>query len=239
MMEKLLNDKEDLLNERLRVVEYNINEVTDKIGKNKDDIYLVAATKTVSVENINRAINLGVKIIGENKVQELLKKYDDIEKDHCQVHFIGHLQTNKVKDIIGKVQMIQSLDSYKLGKEISRVSKMKGVVTNVMIEVNIGREENKFGVFEENLTELLKKLSELENLKIRGLMTIPPFNENTYKTRDYFRKMTELFIDIADKKIDNINMDFLSMGMSADYIQAIENGANMIRIGSGLFGSRN
>lgn len=239
MMEKLLNDKEDLLNERLRVVEYNINEVTDKIGKNKDNIYLVAATKTVSVENINRAINLGVKIIGENKVQELLKKYDDIEKDHCQVHFIGHLQTNKVKDIIGKVQMIQSLDSYKLGKEISRVSKMKGVVTNVMIEVNIGREENKFGVFEENLTELLKKLSELENLKIRGLMTIPPFNENTYKTRDYFRKMTELFIDIADKKIDNINMDFLSMGMSADYIQAIENGANMIRIGSGLFGSRN
>lgn len=239
MMEKLLNDKEDLLNERLRVVEYNINEVTDKIGKNKDDIYLVAATKTVSVENINRAINLGVKVIGENKVQELLKKYDDIEKDHCQVHFIGHLQTNKVKDIIGKVQMIQSLDSYKLGKEISRVSKMKGVVTNVMIEVNIGREENKFGVFEENLTELLKKLSELENLKIRGLMTIPPFNENTYKTRDYFRKMTELFIDIADKKIDNINMDFLSMGMSADYIQAIENGANMIRIGSGLFGSRN
>lgn len=239
MMEKLLNDKEDLLNERLRVVEYNINEVTDKIGKNKDDIYLVAATKTVSVENINRAINLGVKIIGENKVQELLKKYDDIEKDHCQVHFIGHLQTNKVKDIIGKVQMIQSLDSYKLGKEISRVSKMKGVVTNVMIEVNIGREENKFGVFEENLTELLKKLSELENLKIRGLMTIPPFNENTYKTRDYFRKMTELFIDIADKKIDNINMDFLSMGMSANYIQAIENGANMIRIGSGLFGSRN
>lgn len=239
MMEKLLNDKEDLLNERLRVVEYNINEVTDKIGKNKDDIYLVAATKTVSVENINRAINLGVKIIGENKVQELLKKYDDIEKDHCQVHFIGHLQTNKVKDIIGKVQMIQSLDSYKLGKEISRVSKMKGVVTNVMIEVNIGREENKFGVFEENLTELLKKLSELENLNIRGLMTIPPFNENTYKTRDYFRKMTELFIDIADKKIDNINMDFLSMGMSADYIQAIENGANMIRIGSGLFGSRN
>lgn len=239
MMEKLLNDKEDLLNERLRVVEYNINEVTDKIGKNKDNIYLVAATKTVSVENINRAINLGVKIIGENKVQELLKKYDDIEKDHCQVHFIGHLQTNKVKDIIGKVQMIQSLDSYKLGKEIYRVSKMKGVVTNVMIEVNIGREENKFGVFEENLTELLKKLSELENLKIRGLMTIPPFNENTYKTRDYFRKMTELFIDIADKKIDNINMDFLSMGMSADYIQAIENGANMIRIGSGLFGSRN
>ena len=108
-----------------------------------------------------------------------------------------------------------------------------------MVEVNIGREENKFGVFEENLTELLKKLSELENLKIRGLMTIPPFNENTYKTRDYFRKMTELFIDIADKKIDNINMDFLSMGMSADYIQAIENGANMIRIGSGLFGSRN
>ena len=199
----------------------------------------MAATKTVSVENINRAINLGVKIIGENKVQELLKKYDDVEKDHCQVHFIGHLQTNKVKDIIGKVQMIQSLDSYKLGKEISRVSKMKGVVTNVMIEVNIGREENKFGVFEENLTELLKKLSELENLKIRGLMTIPPFNENTYKTRDYFRKMTELFIDIADKKIDNINMDFLSMGMSADYIQAIENGSNMIRIGSGLFGSRN
>lgn len=185
------------------------------------------------------AVHLGVKIIGENKVQELLKKYDDIEKDHCQVHFIGHLQTNKVKDIIGKVQMIQSLDSYKLGKEISRVSKMKGVVTNVMIEVNIGREENKFGVFEENLTELLKKLSELENLKIRGLMTIPPFNENTYKTRDYFRKMTELFIDITDKKIDNINMDFLSMGMSTDYIQAIENGANMIRIGSGLFGSRN
>ncbi len=239
MMEKLLNDKEDLLNERLRIVEYNINEVTDKIGKNKDDIYLVAATKTVSVENINRVIRLGVKIIGENKVQEFLKKYDYIEKDHCKMHFIGHLQTNKVKDIIGKVQMIQSLDSYKLGKEISRVSKMKGVVTNVMIEVNIGREENKFGVFEENLTELLKKLGELENLKIRGLMTIPPLNENTYKTRDYFRKMTELFIDIADKKIDNINMDFLSMGMSADYIQAIENGANMIRIGSGLFGSRN
>lgn len=207
-------------------------------GRKREDITFLAATKTVEPQVINYAVSLGLKHIGENKVQELLSKYDEYDLANCDLQFIGHLQTNKVRQIVGKVSMIQSVDSLKLAKEISLRSKMNDVTTDILLEVNIGREENKSGVLEENLEELLQKTAELENIRVRGLMTVPPICDKKADVCKFFDKMYKLFIDISCKTLDNVSMDFLSMGMSDDYIEAILSGANMIRVGSGLFGAR-
>ena len=172
-------------------------------------------------------------------MQELLSKYEDYNLENCSLQFIGHLQTNKVRQIAGKVDLIQSVDSLKLAKEISKESKKRNITTDILVEVNIGREENKSGVFEEQLEELLCQIAELESISVRGLMTIPPICDNTRKIQKYFNNMHKLFIDISQKKLDNINMSILSMGMSADYYEAILEGANMVRVGSSLFGARN
>ena len=226
-------------------VEKNYNEITENIaaaaiksGRRPEDITFLAATKTVEPIVINHAVSLGLRYIGENKVQELLSKYDEYDLANCQLQFIGHLQTNKVRQIIGKVSMIQSVDSLKLASEISKQSVKDGVDTDILIEVNIGREENKSGVLEEELFELLEKTSKLENIKVRGLMTIPPICGSKTENYKYFDKMNKLFIDISAKTLDNVSMDFLSMGMSDDYQEAILAGANMVRVGSGLFGAR-
>ncbi len=216
----------------------NIARAAEKSGRKPEDISFLAATKTVEPEFINYAISLGLKQIGENRVQELLSKYDEYNLDNCELHFIGHLQTNKVRQIIGKVSMIQSVDSFHLAKEISRLSVKNGVTTDVLIEVNIGREENKSGVLTENLEELIGKISLLENIKIRGLMSVPPICDTKTEISKFFDNMYKLFIDISPKKSDNVCMDFLSMGMSDDYQEAILCGANMIRVGSRLFGAR-
>ena len=176
--------------------------------------------------------------IGENKVQELLSKYDELELSHCDCQFIGHLQTNKVRQLIGRVSMIQSVDSLKLAREISKVSLSRGLSTDVLIEVNIGREENKSGILPEGLAELLEQISKLPSIRVRGLMAIPPISENISDTMRYFTNMSQYFVDIKAKKIDNVTMDYLSMGMSADYALAIEAGANLVRVGSALFGAR-
>ena len=227
-------------------VEYNyqlinerIAEAAQKIGKAREDITFLAATKTVDAATINHAISLGLDHIGENRVQELLAKYEEYDLENCSLQFIGHLQSNKVRQIVGKVDLIQSVDSFKLAKEISAQSLKRNVHTDLLVEVNIGREENKSGVFEENLEELLCQIAELDGISVQGLMTIPPICDNKQKISHYFNKMHRLFIDISQKKLDNINMHILSMGMSDDYREAILAGATMVRIGSALFGARN
>lgn len=226
-------------------VEYNyklinerIAEAAQKVGKSREDITFLAATKTVEPEVINHAISLGLYYIGENKVQELLSKYDSYNLENCSLQFIGHLQTNKVRQIVNKVDLIQSVDSVKLANEIAKQSLKLNKTTDILVEVNIGREENKSGVYPENLEELLCEISKIEGISVKGLMTIPPICDNKHKISKYFNNMHNIFIDISQKKLDNISMTILSMGMSADYYEAILEGANMVRIGSSLFGAR-
>lgn len=240
-MEKLSNDFEQRcrnLEENLKVIRSRIAEAAIKSGRSEQDITLLAATKTVPVEVINRGIELGINHIGENRVQELCEKYDSYRLNNCELQFIGHLQTNKVKNIIGKVSMIQSVDSVKLAAEISRLSVQHGLTTDILIEVNIGSEENKSGVLPQNLYALLPQAAALPAIRVRGLMAIPPADASESETMGYFTNMFKYFIDIKTKKIDNIHMDFLSMGMSSDYYEAILAGANMVRVGSALFGPR-
>lgn len=233
-MERSLTDIKynyDFINEK-------IAEAAMKAGKTRDDITFLSATKTVEPEYINYAISLGLSYIGENKVQELLSKYDEYNLEDCSLQFIGHLQSNKVKQIVGKVDLIQSIDSIKLAKEVSKCSLKNNITSDILVEVNIGKEENKSGVMPEMLEELVEEISTLPAVNVKGLMTIPPICEKNDEIRRYFEKMNRLFLDISSKKLDNISMDILSMGMSSDYYEAILEGANMVRIGSALFGNR-
>ena len=214
----------------------SLDKAVSKTGKKIDDIILLAATKTVDTDTINYAVSKGISYIGENKVQELLSK----EKDYapCHRHFIGHLQTNKVKDIIDKVEMIQSVDSLKLAKEISKQAVKNNLEMEILLEVNIGDEESKWGFRPEDTENAVREIAKLPNLKIKGLMAIPPICENSEENRPYFQKMKKLFVDIGDKNIDNSSMDILSMGMSDDFDIAVEEGANLVRVGTALFGRR-
>lgn len=225
--------------ENLKTIRGRIAEAAVKSGRRPEDIVLLAATKTVPAEVINHAVSLGVAHIGENRVQELEEKYEAYDLAHCDLQFIGHLQTNKVKYLVGRVSMIQSVDSVKLANEISRLSSARNVTTDILVEVNIGEEANKSGVLPGELGSLLEQLSAVPRVHVRGLMAIPPANASEKESMDYFFRMRQYFVDIKDKKIDNIAMDYLSMGMSADYPQAILSGANMVRIGTALFGPRN
>lgn len=226
-------------------IKYNYGFINEKIaeaamkaGKTRDDITFLSATKTVEPEYINYAISLGLSYIGENKVQELLSKYDQYNLENCSLQFIGHLQSNKVRQIVGKVDLIQSIDSMKLAKEVSKCSLKNNITSDILVEVNIGNEENKSGVMPEMLEELVEEISTLPAVNVKGLMTIPPICEKKDEIRRYFEKMNRLFLDISSKKLDNVSMDILSMGMSSDYYEAILEGANMVRIGSALFGNR-
>lgn len=233
-MERSLTDIKynyDFINEK-------IAEAAMKAGKTRDDITFLSATKTVEPEYINYAISLGLSYIGENKVQELLSKYDQYNLENCSLQFIGHLQSNKVRQIVGKVDLIQSIDSMKLAKEVSKCSLKNNITSDILVEVNIGKEENKSGVMPEMLEELVEGISTLPAVNVKGLMTIPPICEKKDEIRRYFEKMNRLFLDISSKKLDNVSMDILSMGMSSDYYEAILEGANMVRIGSALFGNR-
>jgi len=231
--------------EKLSAEEFdkNLYDVTEKLdialkisGRNREDVILLAATKTVDPETVNYALSKGIKYIGENKVNELLSK-DDMIND-CHRHFIGHLQTNKVKDVINRAQMIESVDSIKLAKEISRLAVKNDKTMEILIEINIGGEESKWGFTPEKAEDAVREIAALPNLRVKGLMAIPPVSENREDSRKYFRKMNKLFIDISSKKIDNSSMDILSMGMSGDFDIAVEEGANLIRLGTALFGGR-
>lgn len=233
-----LSDRFMTVEKNLRVIRANIEKAAQRARKRPEDILLLAATKTVDAEVVNHAIKLGVRCVGENRVQELLLKYDALHKEGVESHFIGHLQTNKVADIVDKVSMIQSVDRLRLAEEIDRQAAKRGKVMNILVEVNIGEEASKSGVRVQDTEALIRDITRFPHLKVRGLMTIPPFCDNLEETRQYFSIIRKLFIDITGKKIDNVTMDFLSMGMSDDYEEAIASGANIVRIGSALFGSR-
>lgn len=233
MTEKLSAEEFDL---NLKSVTERLEKALERSGRKREDVILLAATKTVDAKTVNYAISKGISYIGENKVQEFLLKNDSIDTAHR--HFIGHLQTNKVKDIIDKVELIQSVDSVKLAKEISKQAAKRDIMMDILLEVNIGGEESKWGFEPENLLENIKEISKFDNLRIKGLMAIPPVCENAQENRKYFAKMYKLFIDIGAEKIDNSSMEILSMGMSDDFDVAIEEGANLIRLGTVLFGRR-
>lgn len=220
-----------------RVLE-NVKECAVKAGRSEKDVRLMCVTKTVEPVYINKAIELGADLIGENRVQEYLGKRDELNLNGVERHLIGHLQTNKVKQIVGEVDMIESVSSVKLAKEISKVSLQKGIVTKCLVEVNVGKEESKSGIFLEELEETLCEIAELPAIKIKGLMTIPPICETPDEARRYFAMLRQSFIDIKDKKTDNIDMEILSMGMSGDYEAAIAEGSNIVRVGSAIFGAR-
>ena len=214
-------------------------------GRKREDVTLLAVTKTVPPARINAAIGAGVTHIGENRVQELLGKRDALRLDGVDVHLIGHLQTNKVRQIVGRVGMIESVDSLRLAEAISQASLREDNTrilpvgyTEVLVEVNIGGEEQKTGVAPERLEELLYAMAALPGIRVRGLMTVPPILTAPEEQRRVFSQMYKLFIDIRGKNIDNIRMDMLSMGMSSDYEQAILEGSTLVRIGSALFGRR-
>jgi len=231
--------------EQFENIEYNLKKIDEKIaeaavksGRQRQDVRFMAVTKTVDIFRINKAIDCGVDLIGENKVQEFLSKKPDLNLDGVETHLIGHLQTNKVNKIVGQVDMIESVDSLKLANEISKYSQKNDLTTDILVEVNIGGEENKTGLPFEMLEEFLYNISELPSISVRGLMTIPPLSQNNAENLKFFSKMYNMYVDIRSKKIHNINMDILSMGMSGDYETAILCGSNLVRIGSAVFGPR-
>lgn len=214
-----------------------INEAATCVGKNYEDITLLAATKTVPVEVINYAFEKGIKYMGENRVQEFLSKEEALNKGfHRQ--FIGTLQTNKVKQIVGRVELIQSVDSLKLAREISKHSVNQGIVSDILIEINIGNEQAKSGIDKSELDELMEEISKLQGVYVKGLMTLGPVFENNEQKSRFFEEMYKIFVDNRAKIYDNVSMDILSMGMSNDYDLAIKCGANMVRVGLALFGKR-
>lgn len=234
MMERPYDD----ICENLKRIRQTMTDACIQSCRKPEDVMLLGVTKTVSSDRINAAIEAGIVRIGENRVQEFLQKKDSLNLNGIEVHLIGHLQTNKVTKIVGDVKMIESVDSIHLAQAIHEASEKKRIATDILVEVNIGREEAKSGVLSENLEELLCKINQYSGIHVRGLMTVPPIFDSEREKRAVFSKMYKLFIDIKAKKIDNVNMDVLSMGMSADYKEAILEGATIVRIGSALFGKR-
>lgn len=242
MMERLSDEAfeercHDFL-ENYKIIKERIARAAVLSGRKAEDIHILAATKTVPHELIAFATQNGIKLIGENKAQELNEKYPFYKLPARNIHFIGHLQTNKVASVVGKVGMIQSVDSIRLAKEIAKRSISLGITTDVLVEVNVGYEENKSGISPEQALFFLEEISQLQGISVQGLMTIPPVTKTPDDSRQFFSIISDLAVDIREKNMDNVNVDILSMGMSSDYYEAILEGANMVRIGSLLFGKR-
>ena len=223
------------IKKNLEIIKEKIKKAALKADRNPEEIKLVAVTKTATIEQIKDAINAGIKIIGENKVQDAKEKYQ-ILNANTEWHLIGHLQTNKVKYAIEIFDCIQSVDSIKLAKEIDKRSLQFGKAASVLIEVNVSGEKTKYGIKPEEVEPFIKEISEFSRIRVSGLMTIAPIAEDQEEVRPYFRKLRNLFKEIKGKNIKNIKMDYLSMGMTDDFEVAIEEGANMVRIGRGIFG---
>lgn len=219
-------------------VEKNIQAACKRAKRAREEVTLIAVSKTKPVSDIEEVLTTGILDYGENKVQELTDKYEVLPKD-IRWHMIGHLQRNKVKYLMGKVTMIHSVDSLRLAEQIEHEAAKADTIVSVLIEVNVAREESKFGTTCSDAIALVEAAAKLPHLKIKGLMTIAPFTENPEENRIYFRKLKQLSVDIKSKNIDNVDMDELSMGMTGDYEVAIEEGATMVRVGTGIFGERN
>lgn len=226
------------LQKNLHEIADNISRAAKRSGQDEKDITLIAVTKTVNEDYINQAIELGVKNIGENKIQEIQRKYDNIKKG-VSWHMIGHLQSNKVKFIIDKVDLIHSLDRMSLAEEIQRRAELHDKVLNCLIQVNISEEETKFGIKKENVIPFIESILEFKNIRIKGLMTMAPFVNDPNEVRYVFKGLKDLSQMISNRNYKDVEMKYLSMGMTNDYEVAIEEGANMIRIGTGIFGRRN
>ncbi len=227
-----------MLKENLAEVEKNICEACEKAGRSRAEVTLIAVSKTKPVSMLTEIYEAGVRDFGENKVQELCNKCEEMEKD-INWHMIGHLQRNKVKSVVDKACLIHSVDSYRLAEEINIQAKKKNMTVPILVEINIAEEESKFGINEADAMQLVEEIAELENIRIKGLMTIAPYVENPEDNRNYFRAIRQLSVDITNKNIDNVSMGVLSMGMTGDYAVAIEEGATLVRVGTGIFGARN
>jgi len=223
----------------------NLKNVKDKIKKtcetnniDSEKVRLICVSKTKPENEIMECYDFGERDFGENKVQDMVDKYEHLPKD-IKWHFIGHLQRNKVKYLVGKAYLIHSVDSRRLLEQIEKDYKKEGLTANVLLEINVAEEESKFGYTTKSVMDDLEYISTLENVKVKGLMTVAPYTENPNENAKYFKKLRELSVDIMDKKYDNISMEFLSMGMTGDYEVAIKEGATHVRVGTGIFGERN
>lgn len=227
-----------MLIENYENVLHEVQESCKKSGRESKEVTLIAVSKTKPVSDIKELYDYGVREFGENKVQELCDKYEELPKD-IKWHMIGHLQRNKVKYIVDKVSLIHSVDSVRLAQTIDEEAGKKHVTANILIEVNVAEEESKFGLKCGEVLDVVKEIAKFDHIRIRGLMTIAPFVENEENNRIYFQKLKKLAVDINSKNIDNVCMDILSMGMTGDYHTAIEEGATYVRVGTGIFGERN
>jgi len=225
------------MEENIKNIWSRIEKAAEKTGKNKEDIKLVAVTKTVEVERIKEAINCGMQIIGENRVQEAESKFDQITAK-VEKHLVGHLQTNKAKKAVELFDFIQSVDSQRIAQEISRRASQMGKVIEVLVEINTSGEETKFGIDPPQALSFIKSISDLEGIKIKGLMTIGLFSDNPEDTRPCFKKLKAIFDQMKKEEIPNVEMKYLSMGMTSDFEVAIQEGSNMVRIGTAIFGPR-
>jgi len=225
------------MNKQYIQIREQINHKLDILGKDQNACTLLAVSKTKPVEMLMEVYEAGCRDFGENKVQELLDKFEKMPSD-VRWHMIGHLQTNKVKYIVDKVHMIHSVDSVKLAQCISKEATKKGVIVPILLEVNLSKEDSKFGFGALEVLEATRKIAQLSGVRVMGLMTVPPFVENPEDNRTYFNALKQLSVDIANENMDNVCMDILSMGMTGDYEVAIEEGATYVRIGSAIFGSR-
>lgn len=226
------------------IIKKNIDEIKKKIsrscekaGVSEEDIVLIAVTKTRRSDEINESINAGIIDIGENKVQEIMDKYNEVLP--AKWHMIGHLQTNKVKYIIDKVKMIHSLDSLRLAEEINKRAKQNNLTMDVLIQINVAEEDSKYGIGVSEIDDFLAELERYEHMNVKGFMTVAPFEDNPENVRVYFKQMKQLFDKYKSSQYRNVQLEYLSMGMTNDYEIAIEEGANMIRIGTAIFGARN
>ena len=226
------------ISENVAKVKADIAKAAEAAGRQPEDVLLVAATKMNDCAAVREAIAAGVDICGENRVQELIEKNAQHAYDGVPLHFIGHLQKNKVKNVVGTVQLIQSVDSVSLLGAIDKCASARGIVQDVLLEVNIGREASKSGFLEEEIPAALAAAAAFSCVRVRGLMAIPPICAFPQKNSVFFQTMKQLFIDNGEKRYDNVSMDFLSMGMSGDYTEAVACGANMVRVGSAIFGPR-
>lgn len=227
-----------MLKENLDTVRENIRQACRRAGRLPEEVTLISVSKTKPLSDIEELIEYGETEYGENKVQELVDKYEHVSEP-VHWHLIGHLQTNKVKYIVDKVHLIHSVDSVHLAETIEREAAKKEIQVDILLQVNIAHEDTKFGINETEVYELLDKIKDMPHIRIQGLMTIAPFVENPEKNRVHFRNLHQLLLDIKSKNIDNVNMSILSMGMTNDYEIAIEEGATMVRVGTGIFGARN
>lgn len=226
-----------MISENLEYVRRNIEEACRRVGRRPEDVTLITVSKTHPVPMLKEAYEAGARDFGENKVQELVDKLPQLPED-IKWHMIGHLQRNKVKYIIGRTKLIHSVDSIRLAEEINTEAVKRGITADILIEVNVAEEESKFGVTVREIPVLIEEIAKLPGVRIKGLMTIAPYTENPEENRIFFKKLKQLSVDITAKNIDNVSMDVLSMGMTGDYIVAVEEGATCVRVGTGIFGQR-